>query len=53
MLLTKAKLYTIEFLISKALNNSYINHEKFVSVNDVLREYKEIKAETKNPKTAV
>ena len=36
------KLNTIEFLISKALIDSYISHGEFVSVNNVLREYNEI-----------
>ena len=42
-MLGKDKLNTIEVPVSKALNNSYISHEEFVSVNNVLREYKEIK----------
>ena len=33
---------TIEVLISKALIDSYISHDKFVSVNNVLREYNEM-----------
>ena len=49
MLLAKTKLDTIEVLISKALNNSYISHDEFVSVNNVLREYNEMKEETKKP----
>ena len=43
MLLRKVKLITIEVLISKALIGSYISHGKVVSVNNVLREYNEIK----------
>ena len=43
------KLNTIEVLISKALSDSYINHDKFVSVNNVLREFNETKEEIKNP----
>ena len=43
VLLVKQKLDTIEVLISKGLIKSYINHEEFVSVNNVLREYNEIK----------
>ena len=35
----KTKLNTIKVLISKALSNSYINHDEFVSVNNMLREY--------------
>ena len=33
VLLGKSKLNTIEDLIFKALNNSYISHDKFVSLN--------------------
>ena len=53
VLLRKDKLNTIEFLISKALVDSYINHDEFLSVNTVLREYYEMKEEIKNPKTSV
>ena len=51
MLLLKSN--TIEVRISKALINSYINHDEFVSVNKILREYDEIKKEIKNPETSV
>ena len=47
VLLAKTKLNTIEVLISKALIDSYINHDKIVSVNNVLREYNEMKDEIK------
>ena len=53
MLLGKDKLNTIEFLISKALIDSYISHDEFTSVNNVLREYYEMKQEIKNPETPV
>ena len=53
VLLGKAKLNTTEVLISKALMDSYISHDKFVSVNNVLREYYEMKGETKNAETSV
>ena len=43
VLLGKDKLNTIEVLISKALINSYITHDKFVSVNYVLGECNEIR----------
>ena len=33
--------------------DSHITHEEFVSVNNVLREYNEMKEEIKNPKNAV
>ena len=49
MLLVKTKLNTIKILISKALIDSYISYDKFISVNNVLREYNEIKQEMKNP----
>ena len=44
VLLGKDKLNTIEVSIdSKALIDSYISHEKFVSLDNVLREYNEMK----------
>ena len=43
LLLRKDKLNTIEVLISKALIDTYISHEELVSVNNVLREYNEMK----------
>ena len=52
VLLGKEKLNTIEVLISKALSDSYISYEEFVSVN-VLREYNEKIKEIKNPETSV
>ena len=45
MLLVKAKINTMEVLISKALIDSYIYHNEFVSVNAVnnmLREYNDM-----------
>ena len=45
LLIAKTKLNTIKVLISKALIDSYINHDEFDSVNNVLREYNEIKEE--------
>ena len=53
MLLGKDKLSTIEVLISNVLIDSYISHDEFVSVNNVLREYNEMKKEMKNPETSV
>ena len=47
VLLEKDKLNSIEVLISKALIDSYISHDKFVLVNNVLREYYEMKEEIK------
>ena len=45
LLIAKTKLNKIKVLISKALMDSYINHYEFDSVNNVLREYNEIKEE--------
>ena len=42
-MLGKGKLSSIEGLSSKALIDSYISHDEFVSVNNVLREYYEMK----------
>ena len=53
MLLAKTKLNTFEVLVSKDLIDSYINHEKLVSVNNVLREDIEMKQETRNPEIGV
>ena len=47
MLLAKTKLDTIKVLISKSLINSFISHDEFVSVNNVLREYNKIIEEIK------
>ena len=49
VLLANTKLNTIEVLISQALINSYINHDKFISMNHVLREYNELKERIKSP----
>ena len=51
MLLWKTKLDTIEVLISKSLIDSHISHYEFVSLNNVLREYSEIKREIINFET--
>ena len=52
VLLVKDKLNAIEVLISKSLIDPYIIHEKFVSVNNVIREYNEMK-EKKERKISV
>ena len=49
----KDKLNTIEVLIFKSLIDSYISHDKFISVNIILREYNEIKNKMKNSETSV
>ena len=53
MFLGKDKLNTTEVLISKALINSYISHYKFISVNNVLRQYNDMKEEIKTSETSV
>ena len=53
VLLAKTELNTIKVLISKAVINSYINHDEFVSVNNMLREYNEMKEEIKNTENTV
>ena len=50
VLLGTYQLRTVEVLISKAFTDSYISHDEFVSINNVLREYDEIKKEIKNTK---
>ena len=42
-LLAKNKLNRIEVLIFKSLNDSYISHYEFVSVNNLLRKYNDMK----------
>ena len=49
----KDKLNTIEVLISKALIDSYISDDEFVLVNNVLREYYEMRIEIKHPETSI
>ena len=48
VLLAKPKLNTIEVSISKALVDSNISHHKFVSINNVLKEYDDMKEEIKH-----
>ena len=48
VLLEKSKLNSIEVLISRALINSVISHDEFVLINNVLKEYDEMKEEIKN-----
>ena len=49
----KNKFDTIEVIISKSLIDSYVSHNKLVSVNNVLREDMEIKEEIKYPENSV
>ena len=53
VLLAKTKLNTIEALTFKDLIDSCINNEEFVSVNNVCREFNEIKESIKNTENAV
>ena len=48
VLLPKSKLNSIEVLISKALIDSNINHEKFVLINNVVKDFYGMKEEMKN-----
>ena len=48
VLLAKSKLNIIGVLISKALINSIISHDKFISVNNLLKEYDDMKKQIKN-----
>ena len=50
-LLPKSKLNIIEVLISKALAYSIISHDEFVLINNLLKEYDEMKEEIINLKT--
>ena len=50
VLLAKSKLNSTEFLISKALVDSLVIHDEFVLINNALKEYVEMKKETKNLK---
>ena len=50
VLLAKSKLNSIEDLISKVLIDSNISHDEFVLINNVLKEYDEMKEKIKNLK---
>ena len=50
--LAKTKLSTINLLITKVLINSYINHDEFSSVNNLLREHQEMKEKIENSENA-
>ena len=52
-MLGKGKLDIIELIKSKALIDSYISHDEFVSISKLLREYNEIKENIKNAENAV
>ena len=46
-MLAKPKLNSIEFLMSKALIGSNISHDEFVFMNNVLKEFDDIKEDIK------
>ena len=48
VLLAKTNLNTIEILISKASIDSSTSHDEFFSVNNVLKDYDDMKEEIKN-----
>ena len=51
LLLVKSKLNRIEALNSKALSDSNISHDEFILMNNVRKEYDEMKEEISNLKT--
>ena len=51
VILAKSGLNSIEIIISNASIHSYISHEQFISLNNVLKEHDEIKAKIRNLKT--
>ena len=51
VLLAKSKLNSIEVLIYKALIDSNISHDKFILINNVLKDYDDMKEETKTLRT--
>ena len=50
VLLVNSKLNRVEVLISKALIDSVFSHDDFVLINNVLKEYSEMKEGIKNLK---
>ena len=50
-MLTKSKLSSIEILINKALINWNISHDVYLLINNVLKEYDDMKEEIKDLKT--
>ena len=53
VLLGKYKLDTIEILFFKTSIDSYISHDEFVSVNNMLKEYNKMKEKIKNSETFI
>ena len=48
VLLAKSKLNSIEVLISKALTDSNISHDELILINNMLKEFYDMKEEIKN-----
>ena len=48
LLLAKSKLNSVEVLISEALIDSNISHDDFILINNVQKEFKDMKEEIKN-----
>ena len=46
--LAKSKLNSVEVLISKALIDSNISHDEFILINNMLKEFYDMKEEIKN-----
>ena len=53
VLLAKSKLNVIKVLISKTLTDSVISYDEFVLINNILKEYNEIKEEMKKKKDVI
>ena len=51
VLLAKSKLNSIEVLVTNVLIDSNIFHGEFILINNVLKEYDDMKEEIKNIKT--
>ena len=51
VLLAKSQLNSIEVLVSKALIDSSISHAQFILINNIIKEYDDMKEEVKNSKT--
>ena len=49
--MAKSKLYLIEALVSKALIDSNLSHDEFILINNLLKEYADMKEESKNLNT--
>ena len=47
-MLAKSKLNSIEVLISKALTDSNISHDELILINNMLKEFYDMKEEIKN-----